>query len=154
MPSEKAGLPSYIQVPSGEWIVVAERKRAERLRRPDSERVLVVKVDGGFITKGERADYVVAHPKIVDVIIELKGSDVSKAISQIRATRPIRIRCEWSGERHAALIVRGKGVHPKLLANFERWQREFRKTWKMKLLVETRNRDYAFSEFLMVDPND
>lgn len=149
MPSDRRKLPNFIQVPKGKWIVVEERKRRARFRRPDAEDILLVRIDGGLITEGERADFVVAHPKIIDVIVELKGSDVAKAIHQIRATRPVWSGCEWSGEKSAALVVRGKGIHPRLSTHIERWKREFRKTYRMKLLVETSNRDYEFSEFLL-----
>jgi len=54
-----------------------------------------------------------------------------------------------AGEQIGALVVRGQGVHPKTTASIDRWKREFRKTFKMKLQVETRNRDYEFSEFLL-----
>jgi hypothetical protein len=149
MPIDRRRLPVYIQVHQGEWIVIAEKRRSARFRNPDSGEVLVVHVDGGLISEGERADYIVAHPKIVDVIVELKGGDVSKAVQQIRTTHPVWARCEWAGQKHAALVVRGKGIHPKLLSRFERWQREFRKTLQLKLLIQTRNRDYEFSEFLL-----
>jgi hypothetical protein len=149
MPTDRRNLPSYIQKPKGPWIVVKENNRSARLRRPDNETILVILVDGGLITSGERADYIVAHPRITDVIVELKGSDVSKAVRQIRATRPVWLRHEFAGKRFGALVVRGHGVHPKTTASIYRWQREFRKTFNMKLVVETRNRDYEFSEFLL-----
>ena len=149
MPIDRRKLPAYIRVHQGEWIVVVEKRRSARFRNPDSNEILVVRVDGGLIPEGERADYVVAHPRVVDVIVELKGSDVSKAIQQIRTTQPVWACCEWAGRKHAALIVRGKGIHPKLLTRFERWQREFRKTFQLKLLIQTQNRDYEFGEFLV-----
>jgi len=149
MPTDPRKLPSYIQESSGPWIVIKENNRSARFSNPGKDAVLVIHVDGGLITSGERADYIVAHPNIVDVIVELKGSDVSKAISQIRATRPIWLRYEFAGKKLSALVVRGQGVHPKVSASINRWQREFRKTFKMKLVVETRNRDYEFSEFLL-----
>lgn len=149
MPIDRRKLPGYIRRPPGEWIVVKENKRSARFRNPNNEPVLVIHVDGGLITEGERADYIVAHSRVVDVVVELKGSDVSKAIDQIRATRLVWILHEMAGKKLAALVVRGQGIHPKTTASVDRWQREFRKTFKMKLLVETRNRDYEFIEFLL-----
>jgi hypothetical protein len=149
MRSDARKLPNYVQIEMGEWVVVRERGRHARFHNPSGEAVVKVRADGGLITEGERADYVVAHPEVVDVIIELKGSDVSKAITQIRATLPVWRRCEWAGRKHGALVVRGKGIHPKLLAQFERWQREFRKTLHMRLLIKTSNLDYEFEQFLL-----
>jgi hypothetical protein len=148
MPTESGDLPGYIQKETGEWIVVSENKRSARFHNPGNVPVLKIKVDGGLITSGERADYVLAHPT-VDVIVELKGSDVTKAIHQIRATRYHWLNCAHAGEHHAALVVRGKGIHPKEQTNYERWKREFRKTFKMKLRIESSNRDYEFGEFLL-----
>jgi hypothetical protein len=150
MPIDRNRLPHYIQkAPRGEWIVVKENKRSARFRNSESVEILIVHVDGGMITAGERADYIIAHPKTVDVIVELKGSDASKAINQIRATRSVWLGHELAGRLLGALVVRGPGVHPKTTASIDRWQREFRKTFRMKLLVETRNRDYEFNEFLL-----
>jgi len=151
MPADRGNLPSYVRKPAGEWAVVSEHKRSARFHKLRDEEVLVVQVDGGLITEGERADYVVAHTRIVDVIVELKGSDTSKAIGQIRATRPVWMRHELAGTKLAALVVRGQGIHPKTAASIVRWQREFRKTFKMKLLIETRNRNYEFAEFLFTE---
>ncbi len=149
MPSDSRDTPKYIQKSQGSWVVVKEHKRSARFRRPDHEEILVIRVDGGLITAGERADYIVAHPKIVDVIVELKGSDVSKAIRQIRATHPVWVCHDLAGQDFGALVVSGQGIHPRVSASRVRWQREFRKTLKMKLLIETRNRDYEFSEFIV-----
>ncbi len=148
MPIDRRDLPSYISRPVGEWAIVAEKGRSAKFRKSGGDEVFIVHVDGGLITSGERADYIVAHTKIVDVIVELKGSDTSKAIGQLRATRPVWKAYELSGTNLGALIVRSQGIHPKTTASIDRWQREFRKA-KMKLLIETRNRGYEFSEFLL-----
>jgi hypothetical protein len=149
MPIDRHNLPSYIRKPAGEWAVVSENRRSARFRKLVGEEVLIIQVDGGLITTGERADYIVAHTKIVDVIVELKGSDTSKAIGQIRATRPVWMCHELAGKNLGALVVRGQGIHPKTAASVVRWQREFRKTFKMKLVIETHNRNYEFAEFLL-----
>jgi hypothetical protein len=149
MPNNRGGLPGYIQKSNDPLIVVAENKRKASFRNPGGHYILRVEVDAKMITSGERADYIIAHPRIVDVIIELKGSDVSKAIRQIRATLPVWRACDFAGRWQAALVVRGKGIHPKLSTSVERWQKEFRKTCKMKLVLETANREYEFHEFLI-----
>lgn len=151
MPIDRRNLPSYVRIPPGEWAVVSEHKRSAGFRKSHDEEVLVIQVDNGLITEGERADYIVAHTRIVDVIVELKGSDTSKAIRQIRATRPVWMCHELAGRKLGALVVRGPGMHPKTAASVVRWQREFRKTFKMKLVIETRNRNYEFAEFLLTE---
>jgi hypothetical protein len=148
MPSDRE-LPGYVRRSPGPWAVIQENNRTARFRHGRHEVVLIVHVDDGLIGAGERADYILAHPRIVDVIVELKGSDTAKAIRQIKTTRPIWLRHELCGQRLGALIVRGQGLHPKESARVERWKREFRKTFEMRLLVESRNRDYEFEEFLL-----
>ena len=138
---------------SGEWIVVRENQRSARFRNPSEGTIAVlkVKVDGGMIAPGTealRADYVVAHPKVVDVVVELKGGDVGRAIDQIRATVPVWRKHPLAGPVHAALVVRGQGVHPQTSLLTEKLTRRFQKDFAMKLLIETRNRDYEFAEFL------
>jgi hypothetical protein len=149
MPNDRRNLPDYAQPHSGEWIVVEENKKAARFHNPDRHTILVIHADGGLITSGERADYIVAYPKIVDVIVELKGSDVTKAIHQIRLTHPVWMRHELAGKKLGALVVRSPGLHPKESASIDRWKREFLKNFKMKLVVETHNRNYEFAEFLL-----
>ena len=111
-------------------------------------KVLIVQVDDGLITTGIRADYVVAHPELVDVVVELKGSDVAHAILQIRSTILVWRQHTLAGRTHGALIVRGQGIHPRTSLMTERLARKFRSEFQMKLLIETRNREYEFSEFL------
>jgi len=53
-----------------------------------------------------------------------------------------------AGKVHAALVVRGQGVHPKTSLLTERLAKRFQRDFNMKLLIETRNRDYEFAEFL------
>jgi hypothetical protein len=96
---------------------------------------------------GKRADFIVSLPAVVDVIIELKGSDVAEAVGQIRATREFWTNHDLAGRRHGALIVRGQGIHPKQQANIQRWRTEFRIKYSMRLIIETRNREYDFAEF-------
>ena len=147
MPSD---LPNYVSSNSGEWIVVKENRKSARFRNPSKglAAILTVRVDGGMIQSGARADFIVAHPELVDIIVELKGSDVGKAIQQIRATLPLWRQHRLAGKTHAALIVRGQGVHLKATLKTETLAKKFREEFKMKLLIETRNRNYEFAEFL------
>jgi hypothetical protein len=147
MPSD---LPKYVTSNSSEWAVVKENRKSARFRNLSKglTTILIVRVDGGMIQSGARADFIVVHPQLVDVVVELKGSDVAKAIQQIRATLPLWKQHRLAGKTHAALIVRGQGVHLKATLRTEALAKKFRDEFKMKLLIETRNRDYEFAEFL------
>lgn len=147
MPTNEHGLPHYIQSRTDSLVAVEENNRKAVFANPQRTAIHVVQVDGGMVTQGERADYVVAKPSMIDVIVELKGSDVSKAIEQLRATLPLWKQSDYAGDKYGLLVVCGKGIHPKARASHDRWKREFRKQ-RMKLLIETTNRTYEFDEFL------
>ena len=128
-----------------EWLRVSlvkvpeENSKSAIFSNPEKLKVLVVYADR-FCRKGragctdcffEReqkvADYIVSMPKVVDVIVELKGTDVMGAVEQIESTIP-----SWKAHEHysgkiGALIVGGKGgAHPKVLAKFLVKQEKFR----------------------------
>jgi hypothetical protein len=53
----------------------------------DKETVRKIRMDGSLAPVGElAADLVVSHPKIADVIVELKDRDVDHACAQVEAT--------------------------------------------------------------------
>jgi hypothetical protein len=87
MPSD---LPNYVSSNSGEWIVVKENKKSARFRNPSKglAAILTVRVDGGMIQSGARADFIVAHPELVDVIVELKAAMSARRSN--RFARPYR----------------------------------------------------------------
>lgn len=87
-------------------ITLKANGRVATFRNPDG--CLIKKVDLDCLLAGSsptRADYVVCHPGVVDVIIELKGKDIDHAIKQIIATVAI-----WKGippfsQKLGALVV-------------------------------------------------
>src|ERR1700678_3791621 len=145
---------AYIEELTDSIVAVRENDRHAHFQNPQRTAIRRILVDGGLVTEGIRADYIISKPAIVDVIVELKGSDTGRAVEQIKATRPIWARHQLAGPRVGALIVRGHGVHPKHLANIQRWKEKMRKHDGMILIVETRNRDYGFDEFIWAGKND
>jgi hypothetical protein len=145
---------AYIEELTDSIIAVKENDRHAHFQNPQRAAIRRIFVDGGLITEGIRADYIISKPAIVDVIVELKGSDTGRAMEQIQATRPIWARHELAGPSVGALIVRGHGVHPKHLASIQRWKDKMRKHDGIVLIVETRNREYGFDEFIWTGKND
>jgi hypothetical protein len=145
---------AYIEEVTDSIVAIIENDRHAHFQNPQRTTVRRVLVDGGLITEGIRADYIISKPAIVDVIVELKGSDTGRAMEQIKATRPIWTRHELACQAVGALIVRGHGVHPKHLASIQRWKDKMRKHDKMILIVETRNREYGFDEFIWNSKDD
>ena len=148
MPSKNSDYAAYIEELTSRLVTVEENGRAAHFQNPQKAAVRRVLVDGGLMKQGKRADYVVSNPGIVDVIVELKGSDTAHGIEQIRATYPVWKKHQLSSNMFGALIVRGQGIHPKQHANIQRWKNQMQIRHGMVLLVETRNREYRFEEFL------
>jgi ribosomal protein L21E len=109
----------------------AENNKSAVFANPEKLRVLLVHADK-FCRKGrpgcidcffERdqkvADYIVSMPSLVDVIVELKGTDVMAAVEQIESTIPSWQAHERYSGKIGALIVSSKGAsHPRVVAKF------------------------------------
>ena len=106
-------------------------------------------MDGCLIPAGQRAaDFVVSLPKIVDVIIELKGGDVAHAVTQIESTRTFwRAHTDYEKEQIiGAWIVCTE--YPKASLKIGRYRESFRSRGGI-LLISTHNGEKrAFSDFL------
>jgi hypothetical protein len=154
MANKSQGPHPYVEELTARLISVHENRRSAHFQNPDHVLIRRILIDGGLITQGVRADYVVSNPQVVDVIIELKGSDTARGIEQIRATYPVWAKHELAGKVIGALIVRGQGVRPKHQANIQRWIAQMEARHGMVLRIETRNREYRFDEFLPRNKND
>lgn len=73
-------------VESGSIVAVSESGRTFALLNPANVDVAVTKVDGCAITVGIRCDYEYELPSGREVFVELKGSDIKKAVQQIIAS--------------------------------------------------------------------
>ncbi|KAA6460146.1 hypothetical protein DYQ86_13935 [Acidobacteria bacterium AB60] len=151
MAIEAGGTHPYVEESTVSLVRIEEKGRSACFRNPERGIIRRIRVDGGLITEGMRADFVVSKPEMVDVIAELKGSDTARAIKQIQATFPIWIRHALCGRRWGALIVTAQGIHPKHQANVQRWKTQFEIRYGVILRIETRNREYDFDEFVPRD---
>lgn len=66
--------------------VVSERGRKATFKNDVRRTYNIIKFDGCVVQQQQGADYIVSHHNVADLIVELKGCDVAKAISQIDAT--------------------------------------------------------------------
>lgn len=68
-------------------VVAREGRRTYRLRNPSAKLICKVRIDGCYITDGEKCDYLIIDCEGRDArFVELKGGDLLKAVDQIRAT--------------------------------------------------------------------
>ncbi len=103
-----------------------------------------------FFEKGQKvADYIVSKPGLVDVVVELKGTDVMAAIEQISATIPVWMKHEHCTGKIGALIVSSKGAsHPDIQTKFLLKQKHFKKQGIKLKHVTDPNPIFEFAVFV------
>jgi hypothetical protein len=113
------------------------------------EKVRKIRMDGCLAPVGERAaDFVVSHPKIVDVIVELKGRDVDHACAQVEAT--------WAFWRSHKEYMEGHTVgawmvctqYPRFNLKVARSQENLRKRGCILLISAHNHAERSFGEFV------
>jgi hypothetical protein len=94
------------------------------------------------------ADFVVSMPKIVDVIVELKGKDVDRAVEQIESTFAFwREHTEHaSGQLISAWIVCAQ--YPRASQKFKRSQARFRAHGGILSISTHKGEEKPFSAFV------
>lgn len=108
----------YKEYEDNRKIVIARDKgeKSKYIGNNDSEKLVAkYKVDGGLINNGEKCDYLVLDKnERIAYFIELKGSDLIKAIKQIESTIP-KIKGDIPEYKINARIVLTKQRTPDLI---------------------------------------
>lgn len=87
-------------------IKVQAKGRVALFANPAQEEVKKLDVDCWLAAQSvTRADFVLTKPRIVDVIVELKGKEIAHAAEQILATHAYWKRMEGRAPKTGALIV-------------------------------------------------
>ncbi len=126
-------------------IKVEEKGKSAVFLNPQRLEVLRVKVDGCLRTNTIASDWIVASPDCGDIVIELKGCDVSRAIDQIIATLAFWRNHELCSTSQSALIVCSR--YPRFDTKLQRGKVKLQKK-NVFLRVESRNLEYEFTDFL------
>jgi hypothetical protein len=125
---------------------VEENGRKAVFLNPKREQVKIVHVDGCLIKgSARRADYIVSKPKIVDVIVELKGKGIYHARDQIMATLPLWRSQPPFSSQIAALIVCSKS--PASASELQVMKAKARKHGIVLIVEESGRREYDFGTF-------
>jgi len=125
---------------------VEENGRKAVFLNPDRAEVRKVRVDGCLIVNGPRADFVVAKPDVLDVIVELKGRDIYHARDQIVATLPFWRRFPPFSPKVAGLIVCSKS--PMSASELQVMKAKMLAQHRLWLDVDENGRkEYSFSNF-------
>lgn len=151
---------SCIEVCTGRSVYVEDQGvRATFVNRKRGQ-IRKIHYDGCYSTgQGRQADFIVGLPGIIDVIVELKGSDTNlkEAAQQVESTLDA-----WRGDpkrEHtiAALIIYGRiegpkklpGRFPRAVAVMFGLTAEFLNTHKILLRIhENGERQFTFNDFL------
>jgi len=140
-------------------VYVEEQGVGATFLNPRRKQIRKIHYDGCYNkTPNElKADFIVGMPDVLDVIVELKGSDLKHASAQARSTleawklNPIRFR------KIVCLIVFGRiegkrkkaGRTPRMNSLKESVEREFLRTNKTLLWVrESGSEQFKFNDFL------
>ena len=98
------------------------------------------------------ADFVVSMPKVVDVIVELKGTNVAHAVDQIESTWTF-----WSShpERTPAQVI-GAWIlcseYPRASLKVNRYRESFRSRGAVLLISTHNGEERSFADFLPKRP--
>lgn len=93
-----------MDVTSRKLIKVAESGRSFTLLNPGQRKICLVVVDGCAITVGERCDFMYTSDRGKEFFVELKGSDIKKALVQLTKSIDQLTRVENKSQRSAAIV--------------------------------------------------
>jgi hypothetical protein len=119
------------------------------LLNPERAQVRRIRMDHCLAPVGEvAADFVVSKPRIVDVIVELKGANVSHAVDQIEATW----RFWGTHAEHGAKQAIGAWIlcseYPRASTKVARYRESFRSRGAILLISTHNGEERDFSEFV------
>lgn len=104
------------------------------------------KMDGGHLKNTKSADWMLSKFDVGDVIIELKGCDVAKAIEQIIETAKFAAENNMLQGRVAGLVVCTQ--YPKISTKIQRLSQDFSKKYNGPIKVKCKSAELAFEDAL------
>lgn len=127
-------------------VKVEENGRSAVFLNQEAVPIRRITVDGCLVTTGIRCDKLISHPTIVDVLVELKGSDVKHALEQIAATMEI-----WEvhqervpGSRMSGLIVCSQV--PRFNTQRQKLESRIASRFRAPIHITSRNQEHAFAD--------
>ncbi len=124
-------------------IVFQENNRKITFCNPVKTDYKKVHIDGVAINEGERCDYLLTSAdERKEYFVELKGKDVIKACSQLKAT--IQRVGEYTDNRHSFIVC--SNVVPALDTKLQKEKKEFKSKFCSTLDIRTRELRYSLIE--------
>jgi hypothetical protein len=96
-------------------VKVGEKGRHAVFLNPEKREYLKIRIDGCIIVNQTACDYLVARDDVVGVLIELKGTDLPRALKQIEETLEYlkNKKVKYSRMDCMPLPVQTSFIHPK-----------------------------------------
>jgi hypothetical protein len=106
----------------------------------------VWKMDGGILKNTTCADWMVSKLDTGDIVVELKGGDVAKALTQVQATATYAKANEILTGKLAGLVLCTQ--HPGISTKIQRAMSAFARDFKGPLHVRCRGGEFVFEHVL------
>jgi hypothetical protein len=139
-------IPECTEETSVSRVKVEENGRSATFLNPKEASLLKTEFDGCVKVAGPKCDWIVSKKTVGDVLIELKGSDVSHAITQILSTAKYCKENSYSNGKLAALVVCRQ--YPSVDTTIQRAKARFSRDFRAPLHVKSRNSEYVFEDLL------
>lgn len=130
-------------------VAVSEKGKSAVFLNFEKQPICKVQYDGCHISQQVGCDWLVLKGSDVTILVELKGSDIDRALIQIEATLAALRASDLLSTRMAALIVCASGsVRPAYTSKIQKVQQRLSRDYRTPLHVVTRNREYQFDAVL------
>ena len=113
---------------------------------PDKLNHVTRRMDGGLVKNKTAADWMISKEGVGDIVLELKGCDVEKALEQINATAGYARDQEFLQGKIAGLVLCTQ--HPGISTKIQRAMLQFAKTFKGPVHVRNRSGEFVFEYVL------
>jgi hypothetical protein len=104
------------------------------------------RMDGGLVKNSTAADWMISKTGIGDIVLELKGCDVEKALEQVTATAGYARDNNYLSNKIAGLVLCTQ--HPGISTKIQRAMQLFAKTFNGPIHVRNRSGEFVFEYVL------
>jgi len=134
------------QILTDSRIKVEESGRKAIFLNAGREEYIRTQIDGCLLNGARACDWAVSKPDLGDVLVELKGVNVSHAIDQLEAGAHYWLGSGLATEHLGMLIVCAQ--YPRMSTQVQRAQARFKKLFRAPLKVSSRNKEWQLSDLV------
>ena len=131
---------------SSSRVKVEERRRKAVFNNDGRDEYILTRIDGCVVMNACAADWVVSRRGVGCIVIELKGSNVDRAVRQVTETTELWKRKSNIGNDKIAGVIVASG-YPRCSTIVQRAQDKYAKAYKSPLHVVSNCTDVDFTTF-------